>query len=149
MPFYSIVAGVFGAFASVFGKLAFSSDSLAVKYVENKCQQFLTGIDATSQSQCSIVVYIFRAIMFCVMMGVNAVMLSSAVRALHADGSLKSTVMTTSVNFVATAIFAYLLFGEDLSTTWWVGAVFIFFGVYFVQKGKSIGMDDGAKTKQE
>ena len=39
--------------------------------------------------------------MFCVMMGVNAVMLSSAVRALHADDSLKSTVMTTSINFVS------------------------------------------------
>ena len=56
-------------------------------------------------------------------MGVNAVMLSSAVRALH-DGSLKSTVMTTSINFVATAIFAYLLF-RGFITTWWV-VVFIF-----------------------
>ena len=149
MPFYSIVAGFFGAFASVFGKLAFSSDSLAVKYIEDKCQQLLIDVDATSLSKCSIVVYTFRAIMFCVMMGVNAVMLSSAVRALHADGSLKSTVMTTSVNFVATAIFAYLLFGEDLSMTWWVGAAFIFFGVYFVQKGKSAETSDTVKAKDE
>ena len=28
-------------------------------------------------------------------------------------------------------------------------AVFIFFGVYFVQKGKSIETDDGTKTKQQ
>ena len=38
MPLYSIVAGVFGAFASVFGKLAFSSDSIAVKYISTKLQ---------------------------------------------------------------------------------------------------------------
>ena len=137
MPIYSIVAGVFGAFASVFGKLAFSSDSIAVKYVSKKCQTQLFEM-AEGGQYCSYIIYSFRALMFFIMMSVNGIMFSSMVRALHSDGSLKSTVMTTSVNFIATAIFAYLLFDEKLSIMWWAGAFFIFLGVYFVQKGKVV-----------
>ena len=135
MPLHSIIAGVFGAFASVFGKLAFSSDSIAVKYISQTCH---ANLKISSELYCSYIIYGFRALMFFIMMTVNGIMLSSMVRALHSDGSLKSTVITTSVNFVATAIFAYLLFSEDLSMTWWVGAFFIFLGVYFVQKGKVV-----------
>ena len=148
MPLYSIIAGIFGAFASVFGKLAFSSDSIAVKYISTKCHmQFETT--TSGEVYCSYIIYAFRALMFFIMMTVNGIMLSSMVRALHSDVSLKSTVMTTSVNFLATAIFAYLLFNEHLSITWWIGAFFIFLGVYFVQKGKTVNNDVSDEKKKK
>ena len=47
---------IFGAFASVFGKLAFSSDSIAVKYVSKKCQTQLFEI-AEGGLYCSYIIY--------------------------------------------------------------------------------------------
>jgi len=131
----SFMAGLFGALASVFGKLAFSSDSILVTFLEDKCLQ----VDLSSvggEGACTYAVYLCRVLMFVIMGWVNAMMFHFAFKAMNTEGSLSGTVTTTSCNFVFTALLGYFLFGEELSLMWFVGAACIAIGVCLVTMGK-------------
>ena len=67
---------------------------------------------------------------------------------LHADGSLKSTVMITSINFVVKQLFFFTTCCLARIYLRRGGLALFIFGVYFVQKGKSWN-GRWCETKQE
>ena len=131
----SFMAGLFGALASVFGKLAFSSNSILVTFLEDKCPQ-VDLYSVGGELACTYVVYLCRVLMFVIMGWVNAMMFHFAFKAMNTEGSLSGTVTTTSCNFVFTALLGYFLFREELSLMWFVGAACIAIGVCLVTMGK-------------
>ena len=143
----SILAGFFGALASVFGKFAFSNDSILVAFVEQSCLQ-TTLLPSHGTGVCAYVVYAFRALMFLIMGWVNAMMFHYAFKAMNTEGSLSGTVTTTSCNFLFTALLGYFLFQEDLSPMWFGGAACIAVGIYLVTRGKA-SADAGTKEKKD
>jgi drug/metabolite transporter (DMT)-like permease len=133
MGLSSILAGFYGALAGVLGKYAFSEETGLSRYALDTCNS--SGI--LSPLYCQNVVYVLRAIMVSLMMWVNGLMFSCAFTGLNEDGSLTSTVLSTSTNFLFTAFLGYFLFGEHLSYMWGTGALLVALGIYFVLLGKA------------
>ncbi|KAL4430814.1 hypothetical protein ABPG75_006070 [Micractinium tetrahymenae] len=100
------VAGVSGAGAAVFGKLA-----------------GVQGIDTATQITC------YALLIVC-----NALMLILYTRSLRYNSSLACTAATTAINISATGLLGAALFGEATSLQWWVGASSILVGSVFINR---------------
>lgn len=145
MGFSSVKAGVYGALAGVLGKYAFSDETIVTRSVFDSCRSSSSVI--FSEANCQYFVYVARFVMFLLMLWDNALMFSSAFKGLNEDGSLTSTVLSTSANFLCTAFLGYFLFNEQLPYSWCVGASMVALGIYFVLLGKDKNEDEKAKKE--
>ena len=132
-----MLAGFYGALAGVLGKLAFSEETILSRSVSVWCANSNFSVQLIDSLECDYLVYIMRGCMFVLMFWDNALMFSSAFKGLNEDGSLTSTVLSTSTNFLFTAFLGYMLFNESLSYKWCVGASLVALGIYFLHLGKA------------
>mmetsp|Transcript_22879 Transcript_22879/g.62064 ORF Transcript_22879/g.62064 Transcript_22879/m.62064 type:complete len:130 (+) Transcript_22879:2-391(+) len=107
------LAGSGGAFASIFAKLAFSSD-------KDICPSGVASIYV-----CSLLRIVFILGMF----ASNSVMITFFTKSMHSSSSFHATVASTAFNFSISAIVSSFLFGELLPLQWWMGFCFITCGL--------------------
>lgn len=64
----------------------------------------------------------------------NVTMWGCYVNSLRALSSLQATVTNFATNFLSSGLAGFLLFGEELSTKWFAGALLIVIGVFVLTK---------------
>jgi len=134
---YAILAGASAASASVFGKLAMDS-SVIHGFVQSIPNDNLFPIEQVE--------YVLRAICFAMIFAANAFMWNFFVKSMNLSSSLNATVINSSLNYFFSAFFGYLIFGEPLSLSWWLGASLILFGVFLITNGSK---KNDAKDKEQ
>jgi drug/metabolite transporter (DMT)-like permease len=77
---------------------------------------------------------VVRVVAFLAYFSLNAVMLSSLVRAMHIAGTTAAVAIVNALSFVAAAVLGYLLFDEKQVThvRWCIGAAVMLAGVYLI-----------------
>lgn len=76
--------------------------------------------------------YLARLATFLLVFGANALMMKYFVISLQKLGSGKATVCNFVANFMISAIFGVLIFGEVVSVQWFIGAGIMATGVYLI-----------------
>ena len=80
------------------------------------------------------------------MMGSNALMLAYFLEALEKENSsLMVTAVSTSVNFITTGIIGNLLFAEEVSATWYGGALLTSCGAALISFSQKTGPGERGK----
>lgn len=98
----AILSGALGATASLIAKLALSPDSPIPTYVQSSCHQLLSfnvEISIMDVHACTIIAFASRGICLLLMIGVNAVMISSFLDGMNESGSVAGTSLSTAANF--------------------------------------------------
>jgi uncharacterized membrane protein len=86
-----------------------------------------------SSSSSSLLLYIERAIFLLLNVAFNSVMWILFTKALrNSTNSVSPMLINTATNFIATAVFGWLLFDEQLSVQWCIGAALMVAGNYLV-----------------
>ncbi|KAN0055859.1 hypothetical protein ACTA71_011746 [Dictyostelium dimigraforme] len=112
---YSLIGGVFASLSSVCGKVALDSQFLSQFISSENIELITRAISIGSIFICTTMQWRYAA------KGMDL-----------ANSTLTSTVITTSSNFFFTAFFGWLFFQEQLSLKWWIGALFIMFGLFLM-----------------
>uniref|UniRef100_A0A8C4QTK8 Transmembrane protein 42 n=1 Tax=Eptatretus burgeri TaxID=7764 RepID=A0A8C4QTK8_EPTBU len=87
-----------------------------------------------------------RLLLFACMLGTNAIMCTLFAKALHySSNTLWPTLTSTAINFMCSAVFGRVLFGEVLSFMWWIGAAFVLMGLALVH---SASLDNAADIEK-
>lgn len=92
----AVVSGALGATASFIGKLAFASDSPVQSWVFNQCSSHAEYINSWI---CPKLALVSRGICLLLMIGTNAIMISSFVEGMGDSGSVVGTALSTASNF--------------------------------------------------
>ncbi|KAK4877076.1 hypothetical protein RN001_009582 [Aquatica leii] len=112
--YYSILSGVSAAAASLFGKLC----GLPI------LQNYLI---------------VLRLIFFSLMIICNGSVWTFYVKALQSsESSLSATVLSSAINYLLSALFGYVIFGEVTSLIWWTGLSFVLLGVVLIAQDQSV-----------
>jgi uncharacterized membrane protein len=115
---YAVIAGACAAMSSVFGKMVVISE--------------LPSINNTYMNA------IIRLACFSMTFVMNTFMWAAFSRSLRsAQSSSHATVINSASNFCLTAVLGWGLFGERLTTGWWLGAALILGGSYLVHLSQS------------
>ena len=122
-----VFCGLFGACASVFGKISLSDLSPPIKYLSNHCL-----IEFPNFVYCKKIIYLVRFVSFLAMLYTNALMLSMFMKALEKRNSLPVTVGTSAINFLFTGILGNLILRENINSQWFLGALLIASGVLLI-----------------
>ncbi|XP_050719389.1 transmembrane protein 42-like [Eriocheir sinensis] len=139
---YAVVSGLLAALASLCGKYAMASTeaqdlceaALLALYGEEEVST-ANGINTT----CDQYAIVLRAIFFVLMVGVNCVMWTTFTKALRfSSTSLEATITNTAANFFFTAILGQVLFGEIVTTLWWMGTVLILCGLLLMHHASNV-----------
>jgi drug/metabolite transporter (DMT)-like permease len=101
----SVLSGILAASAGVFGKFAFQ-DSLDLWYYK-----VASGV---------------------IMLLVNSLMLKFLVQSFQELGAAKATVINLTFNYVCSAALGFLVYSEEISLNWIIGACLMFIGVYII-----------------
>ncbi|XP_076827760.1 transmembrane protein 42a [Brachyhypopomus gauderio] len=138
---YALLAGFLGAVASSSAKL-----SLGASYMRGLCE---TGVrwwnteelvlnpepDTTSCEWLHIPLRLLCGLLLFIC---NAVMWTFFAKALrHSSSSAQATVTTTASNFILSAFFGYVIFGESHALLWWVGIIFTLLGLFILHASSS------------
>lgn len=122
--FYSLLAGVLGAFASSSAKLSLGADYLK-EICEIRVKNWSDEKHWTSQndtSPCERLHIPLRLLCGGLLFTCNAVMWTFFSKALrHSYSSARATVTTAASNFISSAFIGQLVFGEAHAALWWVG----------------------------
>ncbi|ORY42251.1 hypothetical protein BCR33DRAFT_851772 [Rhizoclosmatium globosum] len=116
----SITSGLFAAGSTLFAKLLSSSFS-------NEPLSFLpSSLDWISP----------KLILLPLVIGCNVLMWSTFTRALSSSPSSAAvSVLNNSANMIASALMGFIIFQEELSVRWWVGAGFVLAGTALMTQG--------------
>ena len=108
---YSLLSGTLAALASVAGKFAFDDQLDAVQ----------------------------RGVGLLVLLLLNAAMLNLFVKALRLDGSVVGTTLNMCANVAITSLLGAIFFNEwdKMTIQWFVGAILVLLGVFFVTMGQA------------
>ena len=121
--------------------------------LENRYGMNSVSVDNGSQSYgdelCSNVVPILcRGVGFGCMLYINALMLSTFLKALgRSDHSLKVVVLNSAANFITTGVLGFFVFGESVSMKWVMGAAVISVGICLISM--SAGQAEKVKNEDE
>lgn len=69
---------------------------------------------------------------FVLMLILNAYMIASFLRGMKESGSVVGTALSSGANFVFSALYGYILWGERYSQTWWIGFSTVMAGVFLL-----------------
>nr|CCA16820.1 AlNc14C26G2561 [Albugo laibachii Nc14] len=139
----SLKAGVAGAVAGIFGKLASEREVAGIPLVLKHCR-----LDAGADDfACNWMPVGIQITCLLCMLGMNTLMFRYFLSALQESDSLTSTISSFSTNFVVTAIGGFWLFHEDLNIQWTFGAIVILLGMFLLIYGES-GSGKGENRKQ-
>ncbi|XP_026875075.2 transmembrane protein 42 [Electrophorus electricus] len=137
---YALLAGFLGAVASSSAKL-----SLGASYIKGLCEAgvrrwtvegILTSeVDTTS---CEWLHIPLRVLCGLLLLLCNTVMWTFFAKALrHSSSSAQATVTTTASNFIFSAFFGHLIFGERHAMLWWVGIFLTLLGLFVLHGSPS------------
>jgi len=101
----AVVSGALGATASFIGKLAFASDSPVQSWVYTQCSSRDEYINLWI---CPNLALVSRGICLLLMIGTNAIMISSFVEGMGDSGSVVGTALSTASNFTLSVCFPIL-----------------------------------------
>lgn len=135
----AVAAGICAALASIFAKLAVASNAvtdLCTKSLHSVLNWTTSPDDSDGPHEnssvmdlCSSATLIIRLLCFGLMFASNAVMWTLFVRSLQSTSSVIATITNTASNIFFTAVSGYVIFGEELPVTWWIGAALIVAGL--------------------
>lgn len=153
----ALLSGFLGASASCAAKFAFSPDSPVVTGARTLIQQTpqVLGSDdeATTPFQYAptLVEYALRSVCLLLMIACNAFMLGSFLEGMEESGSIAGTGLSSGANFVSSALYGYLIFGESFSKLWWLGFTLVICGVLILStvKGEPSCVSSKESTKQD
>ncbi|CBJ25761.1 conserved unknown protein [Ectocarpus siliculosus] len=137
---YSVASGALACFASVLGKVAFDGDTPFQVQATSACEEHFPEL-----ALCNTVGRLVQGASLAGMFMVNAVMLSTFLKALQMSGSTVATVTNFSTNFVLSGISGRMVFGERLPALWFFGASLVVSGVVLLTGGSS---PEGGKTSE-
>ncbi|XP_028927228.1 transmembrane protein 42 [Ornithorhynchus anatinus] len=121
------LAGLFAALAATLAKLAVGAG------VRDRAQPPLLRI------VCAIFIFVSNSLMWTFYAkGLNL-----------ASSSAMVSIMTTTANFLATAFFGYLLYGETRAVMWWVGIGMTICGLLLLQTDVSCAEGGRAAKRKE
>ncbi|XP_078483331.1 transmembrane protein 42-like [Ciona intestinalis] len=127
----AIGAGVFGAFASVCGKLGAHQSILHDVCVNG-------GLYMQGNGEiCWTISLILRAVFVLLTLALNGVMWSLFIESMQTLATSEAVVLNTGSNILTSALIGKLLFGDKLSVIWWVGATLIVTGMAVLQSKQS------------
>ena len=101
----SILSGILASCAGVFGKFAFQ-DSIDSAY-----SKVISGI---------------------FMLVINSLMLKFLVQSFQELGAAKATVINLTFNYIFSAVLGFIVYSEEITNTWIIGALLMFIGVYII-----------------
>ena len=127
MVFHSLVCGVCGAFASMFGKLAFAHDNPLSVYIGLLCTYM-----GWSAFGCEVSILILNITCFGIMISLNAAMIATFLKALESSSSVFVTVVSSAVNYILTAAVGASLFDEAVGSKWLLGSSLVCIGLCIV-----------------
>jgi drug/metabolite transporter (DMT)-like permease len=139
---YAFGAGVWGALASVWGKLATMNYngqgggglcpliSQWIPFWSNMWDNYCIELGPWLE-------YIVRGVLFGLVILSNVLMWNLFVKSMHASSSIVGTVASSASNFFLSALVGFILFGEYLPLTWWAGATCILLGLYLISRGEA------------
>ncbi|CAM9251869.1 unnamed protein product [Ectocarpus sp. 13 AM-2016] len=128
----SVASGALACFASVLGKVAFDGDTPFQVQATSACEEHFSEL-----ALCNTVGRLVQGASLAGMFMVNAVMLSTFLKALQMSGSTVATVTNFSTNFVLSGISGRMVFGERLPALWFFGASLVVSGVVLLTGGSS------------
>jgi drug/metabolite transporter (DMT)-like permease len=123
-----LICGVLGGFATIFGKLAFSSDNLPINEMAKICK----GYSAVAQFNCDTGIIIVRLIACCFMIFSNTLVVGYFMRAIENNNTVVVIVISSATNFLTSGIFGQIMFGEVVGKSWYLGSLLIVVGMLFV-----------------
>ena len=126
----SVVAGILGCCASIFGKLALAPDSVLVQHINASCTQYSGSL--LDADNCYYAANTTRILAMVFMFFLNGLLGYYSITALHKEGSTAATVTTTAVNYLCMGLSGWLIFSEHVSQRWWLGAFLIAVGVFLI-----------------
>lgn len=122
------ISGLSGGLSSILGKIALTPNSDFVKLTTDFVSSYLfQGTVIYSH-----VAFLVQVVFFSSMLYLNAIGLSTFLRALETRGSLPVTVVCSAVNFLVTGTFGAILLGEKVNQSWCLGAGLIMAGITFI-----------------
>ncbi|KAL7504857.1 hypothetical protein ACHAXN_002404 [Cyclotella atomus] len=140
----AILSGTLGATASLIAKLALSPTSPIPTLVHDTCRSynlssllhfdasFFNTITNNNIDTCTVLSLLSRGLCLLLMIGVNAIMISSFVDGMNESGSVAGTSLSTAANFSVSAIYGAIFFQEYVSTSWYFGAILIGVGMWLL-----------------
>eukprot|EP00752_Nemacystus_decipiens_P005236 g4752.t1 len=131
---YSVASGALATFASVLGKVAFDGDTPFQVLATASCAEHFPGV-----ALCRTVGLAVQGVSLAGMFLVNAVMLSTFLKALQMSGSTVATVINFASNFLLSGISGRIVFGERLPAFWFCGASLVVAGVVLLTAGDDSG----------
>ncbi|CAG9855876.1 unnamed protein product [Phyllotreta striolata] len=108
--YYAVISGVCASTGSVFGKLS--------------------GLPSIESN------YILRLAFFILMLTFNTSSMTFFVKALQETLSFKATLISSSTNYIFTALAGLILFNETTSLLWWSGITLILSGLVLIVSEK-------------
>ncbi|XP_063160100.1 transmembrane protein 42 [Candoia aspera] len=130
---YAAGAGLLGALAACSAKLALGAD-----YLRAACDAVLGGEEAAVEA-CAWVPMILRVTCGGLVFVCNAIMWTFFAKALrYSSSSATVTVTSTASNFIFSAFFGRLLFGEMHALLWWVGISISLLGLLLLHTAPSL-----------
>lgn len=69
---------------------------------------------------------------FALMVGLNALMLRSLVKAMHNMGTVKATSVINAIAYIVSGVYGQFVFGEPIGVYWLAGIALILQGVYLI-----------------
>ncbi|CAN0505450.1 unnamed protein product, partial [Ectocarpus sp. 12 AP-2014] len=136
----SVASGALACFASMLGKVAFDGDTPFQVQATSACEEHFPEL-----ALCNTVGRLVQGASLAGMFMVNAVMLSTFLKALQMSGSTVATVTNFSTNLVLSGISGRMVFGERLPALWFFGASLVVSGVVLLTGGSS---PEGDKTSE-
>lgn len=119
-----LICGFLGGLGSVFGKLAFSGDSLPLQLFLSSCPNF--------SHYCQYFGIFLRFIAGGLMFATNATGIGYFLRSMETNHTVVVVVLSSSTNFLSTGILGKLIFAEELNKSWYSGSVLILIGMLLI-----------------
>ncbi|KAG2173684.1 hypothetical protein INT43_005104 [Umbelopsis isabellina] len=130
----AIASGTFAALASVFAKLF--TDEKTSQFTQSTLE--LLPISKYSETAEFYVSSTVRIICFILIFGCNSLMWTIFTKALNrAPSSTAVSIVNSAANFSVSALAGYIVFGEPLALSWWVGATLIITGTLILTRANS------------
>ncbi|XP_038568192.1 transmembrane protein 42-like [Micropterus salmoides] len=143
--FYALLAGFWGAAASLSAKLSVGAD-----YLRDMCETGLSGWTQThsATTACDWLCLPLRLLCGGLLFTCNAVMWTFFSKALrHCSSSARATVTSTASNFISSAVLGRVIFGETHAALWWAGIFLTLCGllVLYGSTSQTLPQEEGKK----
>ncbi|GFQ77457.1 transmembrane protein 42 [Trichonephila clavata] len=135
---FSLLSGFLAATASLCGKF-----SMAAEKALMFCETFMENLPSADNKKtsfsvtpvCQNVLFITRVGFFLAMLLSNALMWTFFTKALRLSATtLEATITNTAANFLFTAVYGQVFFGETVTFLWWLGTTLIITGLTLMHK---------------